>query len=235
MTKYLFALLFCMIMPGSAWALEAGPPFTPEKALLMLREGNTRFVEGKRTYPRQDHRRIKEIAGKEQSPYATIVSCSDARVPPEHIFDAGFGDLFVIRVTGNICETYQAGTIEFLSTHNRTPLIVVMGHTKCGAVTTTALEPELASNLGGVASKIKVAADRVHAKKPGLAGQKLVEACTIENIWVTIEDLLRECPILKEKARKGEVKIIGALYDMDTGKVSFLGSHPEDKKQSPGN
>lgn len=118
-----------------------------------LGDGNQRFVSGRRTYPHPNSQRLQQLA-QGQYPYATILSCSDSRVPPEHIFDVGLGDLFIVRVAGNVCGEIEIGSLEYAVEHLQTPLLVVLGHTACGAVSAAVQQSGTRDNLAGILDKI---------------------------------------------------------------------------------
>lgn len=201
----------------------------PEQALKILHEGNARFVEGKRLHPHEFLTRAQETAERGQRPIATFLSCSDSRVPLEIIFDQNLGDLFSIRVIGNICRDSQLGSIEFGVKHLGTRLCVVLGHTRCGAVTaacTETAETKLAENIRSLMLSIAPAIDRAQALT-GKTGSDIIEVCCVENVFVQIETMLEKSEILREACSSGELMIIGALYDIESGLVTFLGPHPE--------
>jgi len=224
------AICFIIIcsLSFSACAGE-GAGVNKDAAYMMLKEGNNRFVSGSRTFTHLDRTRLEEVADNGQKPFATVLTCSDSRVPAEHIFDAGIGDLFVVRVAGNVCDTDEIASIEYGAEHLKTPILVVLGHTKCGAVTAVAEGGEFHGNLAGLLDNIKVAVDEVKTKQPGLTGDELVNECVKKNIWVSIEDLFENSPVICELVKKDEILVIGALYDLDTGKVEWLGKHPDEK------
>ena len=192
-----------------------------DEALLQLKAGNERFVAGTLRFPTVQKEILADLA-KGQHPYATILSCSDSRVPPELIFDAGFGELFIIRVAGNVMSPEIAGSVQYAGRHLHTPLFVVLGHTNCGAVA-AAIE----TRLHGTAhhSLIQLLVDSI---LPGLAdldlqgnpetiGSKAVEA----NVRWSMRQIL-ETPEGRERRATGELKLIGAIYEIETGRVRFL-------------
>jgi len=205
-----------------------GAGVNKDAAYMMLKEGNRRFVSGSRTFTHLDRTRLDEVAENGQQPFATVLTCSDSRVPAEHIFDAGIGDLFVVRVAGNVCDTNEIASIEYGVDHLKTPVLVVMGHIQCGAVTAVAEGGEFHGNLAELLANIEIAVGRVTTKYPGLTGEELVSKCVEENVWVPIEDLFKRSSITCELVEKGELLVVGALYDLSTGEVKWLGSHPEE-------
>jgi carbonic anhydrase len=205
------------------------PKITQEQALQILQEGNARFVAGKRDHPREFLTRAQETAEHGQRPIATVLSCSDSRVPLEIIFDQSIGDLFPIRVVGNICRDSQLGSMEFGVKYLETPLCVVLGHTKCGAVTAACIGQGLEENVQALMRSIHPAVERAQAST-GKTGNDIVEVCCIENIFVQIETMFQKSSILRSAVRNGELSILGAVYDIETGVVTFLGTHPQNDR-----
>ncbi|MGA1876321.1 MAG: carbonic anhydrase [bacterium] len=205
----------------------------PDQAIAMLKEGNRRFVEGKLEHPHLDAARLTQ-AGKESQAdhaYATIVSCSDSRVPVELIFDAGIMDIFVVRVAGNVCDVDEIGSIEYGLAHVHTPLLVILGHTQCGAVTavTQSLcgnEQDLEGNIPPLVDNIKPAVRRAMQKHPDLSGDALIHCAIEENVWQGIEDLFTASLYVRNMVKEGKARVAGALYDVGSGKVDWL---PEKK------
>lgn len=167
------------------------------------------------------------MSSQGQYAYASILSCSDSRVPVEYIFDAGIMELFVVRVAGNVCLADQIGTFEYGLTNVRTPLLVVLGHTQCGAVTAAVQTvlgtgPGFEPNILAVLDGIIPAVHRVREERPGLSGQALIEAVAEENVWLAMEDLFRASIIVRELVRRDIVKAVGAVYELETGAVRWL-------------
>jgi carbonic anhydrase len=207
-------------------ANESRPAVTADQAMRMLAVGNARFVAGKPEHPHADAGRRTETAQKGQRPFATIVSCSDSRVPAELVFDCGIGDVFVVRVAGNVCGLDEVGSIEYAVEHLGTPLLIVLGHSECGAVTAVATKAEVSGNVARLVEKIQPAVEAAQKSHPNLHGKALVPEAIKTNVWQSIEDMLKSSPVLRELARAGKVKIVGALYDIRDGKVAWLGPHP---------
>jgi len=194
---------------------------TAEEALARLKEGNARFVSGQARFPTVHKEVLAELA-KGQRPYATILGCSDSRVPPELVFDAAFGELFIIRVAGNILGESINGTLQYAGTHLHTPLFVVLGHEGCGAV-----EAALAEKFHGANHRSRIAllleniVPALDDLDPTLAPAELLSAAVEANVRRTIRELL-ESPEGKARMAEGGVKLIGAVYDLVTGRVRFL-------------
>ncbi len=231
MTKLVcFAGLLWVALAGRTGAADAEGPggYAHATALTMLRDGNARFVGGKPNYPHQSAARRTELAEKGQKPFATVLSCSDSRVPVELLFDQGLGDLFVVRVAGNVADTDEIGTIEYSVEHLGAPLLVVMGHTKCGAVTAVTEGGKLPGSIPKLVDNIQKPAKQVKVSNPGKNAKEILPQVIEANVWQSIDDLLTKSKIVHELAKSGKLKVVGALYDLDSGEVSFLGSHPKE-------
>lgn len=196
-----------------------------EATLTLLRDGNARFVANKTQHPHLDGARRTNTVAHGQEPFATVLSCSDSRAPAELIFDRGVGDLFIVRVAGNIAGGSELATVEYGAEHLGTPVVIVMGHTKCGAVTAVAKGAELHGHLHLLADEIKPAAD--HAKAAGHTGEALVPAAIEANVWRTMENLITRSAIVRDRVKSGRTLLIGAVYDLESGKVRWLGPHPQ--------
>ena len=193
---------------------------TPEQALEYLKEGNRRFVQGK-TLSRDFLKQVRETS-RGQFPYASILSCMDSRTPSEIIFDQGLGDIFNIRIAGNIADDDIIGSMEFGSKIVGVGLIVVMGHTDCGAIK-GAIDNVKLGKLSGLLEKIKPAISAVKSGGERNSDNKIfVDMVTKRNVLMTIELIRDKSPILKEMEEKGELKITGAMYDTSTGEVVFF-------------
>ena len=209
--------------------MNSNTTITQEQALQVLKEGNARFVACKQDYPHEFLARARESAACGQYPIATFLSCCDSRVPLEIIFDQNVGDLFSIRVVGNICRDSQLGSIEYGVEYVGTPLCVVLGHTQCGAVTAACTGQGLEENIQALMASIRPAVERAEAKT-GKTAADIIEVCCIENIFVQIETIFRKSIVLREAARCGKLLVVGAVYDIETGHVTFLGPHPQNEQ-----
>ena len=198
-------------------------------AQMLLREGNKRFVAGTRNHPNLNPSRMEEVSSN-QHPYAVILSCSDSRVAPEHIFDAGLGDLFVVRVAGNVADVDEIGSIEYGACQLHVPLLVVMGHTGCGAVTAVMNQTALEGNLAELTDNIKPAAAAARSELPGASSEEVLNAAIKNNVWQSVSDLLAQSSDLRLLVEKGYLQIVGALYHLDDGYVEWLGPHPGQKQ-----
>lgn len=198
-----------------------------EVSLDRLRVGNSRYVLGESTFPRSDASRRYETVSEGQHPFATILSCSDSRVPAELIFDAGIGDLFVIRVAGNVADVDEIASIEYGADHLGTPVVVVMGHTACGAVTAVASGAELHGHLGELTNNIQPAVTNAQRENPKLAGDRLVTQSIRWNVRQAQSDLIENSETIRRLVSEGKVKVVGAIYDLHSGSVLWLGEHPD--------
>jgi len=203
---------------------------TPDEALKMLQEGNARFVANSAQRPNCGEDRRQDTAAHGQAPFVTLLSCSDSRVPAEHIFDRGIGDIFVVRVAGNIMGNSELASVEYAVDHLGTPLFAVLGHTKCGAVTAVVQAGLLGGNLRGLSEKILPALERTKQAHPGVTEDQLVSETVRANVWKVIEDAFATSLCLKEKAKAGDLKVVGGVYDIHSGKIDWMGTHPQQDK-----
>lgn len=188
---------------------------TPDEALRQLMEGNQRFTEHKQKYPHQGVMRLKEVA-KGQKPFAAILGCADSRVPSEILFDQGLGDLFVCRVAGNIAIPQEVGSLEFGTAVLGAKVIMVMGHERCGAVAATLKGDPVPGQIGSLLDAIRPSL----ARAKNQPGDALENACKA-NIAYQVEKL-KTSPVLADLVTKGNLKIVGGYYDLDTGKVALV-------------
>jgi carbonic anhydrase len=197
------------------------PMWTADEALARLKAGNQRFVDGEARFPTVQKEVLAELA-KGQQPYATILGCSDSRVPPELLFDAGFGELFVIRVAGNVLGPTIMGTLQYAGLHLHTPLFVVMGHEGCGAV-----DAAIASRFEGAtqAGRIEILLEQIipalDAIDPALTGEQRLSAAVEANVRRTVSTML-ESPEGQARLAEGRMRLVGAIYEIETGRVRFL-------------
>lgn len=205
---------------------SATTPGSADDALGMLQEGNARWVADKCQNPNDEIARRAQLAADGQKPVATIITCADSRLPVERIFDRGVGELFVIRVAGNVAGDSETGTIEYGVGHLHTPLIVVMGHTKCGAVAAATGKELPHGKLGTLVSRITPAVERARKGMPGVDDAQLTAAAIRENVWQTIYDLMKNSAEIRTAAKNGEVMVVGAVCDIATGRVDWIGEHP---------
>lgn len=198
-------------------------------SLEKLKEGNRRFISGLRsTEALTGHEKLKELAAKGQTPFAIVVSCSDSRVPAELLFDCGFGDLFVIRVAGNVVQPSQIASIEYAAKVLGVSLCVVMGHSKCGAVqaavdSETGKTVDLGPNIDFLIDLISPAVKR--GLKQGEDKATLLDRCIRENALETAAEILENSDLLTELSRNDSFKVVEAVFELETGKVEFITKH----------
>jgi carbonic anhydrase len=202
---------------------ETQATMTPQKSLQYLKEGNLRFQNNLKA-----NRNLLEQVNDTsdgQFPFATILSCIDSRVSAELVFDQGLGDIFSVRIAGNFVNEDILGSMEFASKLAGTKLIVVLGHTACGAVK-GACDNAKMGNLTKLIEKITPAVNAVtQPTDPNLRNSKnseFVDTVAEKNVLLTIDRIHAESPILSEMEKSGEIKIIGAMYDINTGAVNFF-------------
>ena len=201
---------------------------TAQEALMRLQEGNKRFVEGKSTYNTNDARRRNELVDG-QTPFAIILGCSDSRVPAEIVFDQGLGNLFVIRIAGNIVAPSQIGSIEFAVETFQTPLVVVLGHTRCGAVAATLnqiRQPQASrsQHLRSILERIRPAVEPLSEIRTDLTPEQLLERAIRSNIRMSVNQLRHGSSFLEKIHDSGSLWIVGAEYSLESGEVDFFES-----------
>ncbi len=223
-------LVVAAALAAPALATPVVSGISADEGLRLLKEGNGRYVDGKLQHPHQDRARRALTAAQGQHPLAVVLGCSDSRVPAEMIFDQGIGDLFVVRVAGNVAATDEIGSIEYAVDVRATPLVVVLGHTQCGAVGAVLDDTKLPPNIATLVEPIKPAVDKAREANPQAAKDVLLKAAIIGNVWQAIDDMLRLSPIIRERVKDGRVKVVGALYDLDSGQVQWLGPNPDQEK-----
>lgn len=194
---------------------------TPAEAIAILKEGNERFVNNRRIFPRLNKARIVETA-LAQKPFATFLACSDSRVPVESLFDVGIGDLFVVRVAGNVCSDHEIGSIEYSVERLKTPLVVVMGHTHCGAVTAVLEDADVRGKFPHLAEHIVPSHEKAHALFPGADPKTLLAEAVKLNVQRSISDLLQLSEGVRALHKSGNVRIVGAVYDITAGTMEWL-------------
>ncbi len=197
-----------------------------DTALAWLQEGNERWVANRTDAPNTEPGRREDLAAAGQHPFVSVLTCADSRLPVERIFDRGVGDVFVVRVAGNVAGDSETGTIEYGVGHLNTPLLVVMGHTKCGAVAAAASGAQLHGKVAGLVDHITPAVDRARKNNPSADEATIAQLAITENVWQTMYDLYKNSPEILDKVSSGELKVVGAVCDIATGKVEWLGEHP---------
>jgi len=199
---------------------ETQSSMTPQKALIFLKEGNARFTDNMKLNRNLVSQVDQTRTG--QFPFATILHCIDSRVSSELVFDQGIGDIFSIRIAGNFINEDILGSMEFASKLAGTKLIVVMGHTHCGAIKGACDHVEM-GNLTAMLSKLQPVVTEVEKRheQKGSANVALVQEVSDENVKYAISKIREQSPIIAEMEANGEVGIVGAMYDIESGEVSF--------------
>jgi carbonic anhydrase len=197
--------------------------------LQRLRDGNRRFASDEVSEETQASREHRAGTAKPQSPFAIILACSDSRVPTELIFDRGIGDLFVIRVAGNIVAPSQIGSIEFAAKQFGTPLVVVLGHSNCGAIIATLRELALkeshrSPNLRAIVDRVRPALEPILTDNTDVNDEVVISRCVRANILASVEQLQHGSLILEQLIDAGELHIVGAEYSIETGIIEFFDS-----------
>ena len=214
--KILVALCVIVILSGIVFALNQ----KGEESFTQIMEGNKRFASGN-ILPKDisDAKRKQLCLG--QQPFAIVLTCSDSRVPPELLFDQCLGDIFVVRVAGNVVAPIELGSIEYAAEHLHSPLLFILGHEKCGAVKAT-LEakgkPE--GNIGEILKKIMPAA--TVAKKKGGTPDEMLETAIKENVKNVFNDIMKNSSIIKHLSQEDKLKIVAGEYMLTTGKVEMI-------------
>ena len=194
---------------------------TPDEVITILKKGNQQFVSGTLTY--RDHSKQVRDAALGQYPKAVILSCLDSRIPVEDVFDRGIGDLFIARVAGNFENTDILGSMEFACKVSGSKLVLVLGHEKCGAIN-GAIDGVQLGNITPMLENIKPAVEYFadYDGEKTSDNEKFTHMVTEQNVRLTIQDIRKHSPILNEMEKNGQIKIVGGIYEMNTGQVSFL-------------
>ena len=221
--RFASLLVVCSLLVGNQLGRAADPAhsdqpmISPSEAISKLKEGNGRYTSGSLQHPGQTAERRTELANT-QHPFATIISCSDSRVPPEIVFDQGLGDLFIVRVAGNVINDEGLGSIEYSVDHLGARLILVLGHQSCGAVKaardTIAAKGKAPGHIQSLVTAIKPAVEAT-AKDD-------LDTTIKANVKNVVQALRSSTPILKAEVDSGKIQVVGGYYSLDTGAVTFL-------------
>ncbi|NWF51675.1 MAG: carbonic anhydrase [Nitrospirae bacterium] len=213
--RIFMALFVIAIFSGLVFAMsEKG-----EEAFQKLMEGNKRFVSGNLEQKDLSDTKRKELL-KGQKPFAIVLACSDSRVSPELIFNQGLGDIFVVRVAGNIVDPIEIRSIEYAAEHLNSPLLFILGHEKCGAVTATYETVETKGKPCPIAKKITPAV--IAAKKKGGTKDEIIETAINENVKNVYQEIMSSSKIIKHLVQEGKLKIVAGKYSLTTGKVEMI-------------
>ncbi len=210
------------VVPAIAQNKDTQAAITPAIALKMLKDGNARFTSGRMT--KRDLRKQVKATGSGQYPFASVVGCIDSRAAPELVFDQGIGDIFSMRIAGNFVNDDIIGSLEYGSRVAGARLIVVLGHSDCGAIKGTCDGVQL-GHLTGALAKIKPAVDAVpdDGSPRNSKNYAFVQKVADMNVRLAVKTIRDKSPVLREMADKGEIAIVGAMLDVKTGKVTFDG------------
>jgi len=193
---------------------------TPDAALQLLKDGNDRFLAGK-TRNCDLLKQVKETANQ-QSPFAAVVGCIDSRVPPELVFDQRLGDIFAARIAGNFVNTDILGSLEFATQLVGAKLIVVLGHTECGAIKGAADNAKL-GNLTAMLENIRPSLKKLNYKGvPSSKDKELVQKLADQNVNDAVSKVMKKSEVIKNLVAQGKVKVVGAMHDISTGRVTWL-------------
>jgi len=189
---------------------------SPDSVLAELKSGNEHHMSHRYQHPHESAERQRELV-QGQNPHAEILSCADSRVPPEIVFDQGLGDLFVVRVAGNVATDTELGSLEYGAEHLHIPLLVVLGHERCGAVTAAIEGGAAEGHIATLINLLKPAVDKTH----GLPGDPVANAVRT-NVELVVKQLRSSTPILSELVTHGKLRIVGGVYSLQSGAVTWL-------------
>lgn len=215
MKRAIYSLIGLIVLVSFSAATE-GSAVSGDLAQQKLIDGNKRYVDAKPSHPNQTAQHRTEVA-KGQHPFAAIVSCADSRVPPEILFDQGLGDLFVIRLAGNILDDSALGSLEYAVEHLGVKYIMVLGHERCGAVEATLKGGDAPGHIGSLVKAIQPAVEKAK-NQPGDPLDNAVRA----NVTMVVQQVKSSEPILEGRVKKGDLTVVGARYDLNDGVVAIL-------------
>jgi carbonic anhydrase len=192
----------------------------PDEVLRSLLDGNLRFVEHHENHPHQSAKRMQELA-QGQHPVATILSCADSRVPAELLFDVGLGDVFNVRVAGNVVNPEVIGSLEYAVALLNTPLLIVLGHERCGAVTAAVQHQSVPGSIGAFVRDIEPAIELAGIHESDELGVA-IDKTVIANVHLQLDRLLERSDLIRDRISNGSLKVVGARYDLDSGAVRVV-------------
>jgi carbonic anhydrase len=214
-------LTLTLVALGMAGTILAFSTVTPEAATALLKSGNLRYVQGKPTP--KDYVRDRVANAETQHPYAIVVACADSRLSPEILFDESLGRLFVIRVAGNVIDPVVLGSIEYAAEHLHVGLILVLGHESCGAVTAALAGGHFTPGIEALVHRIAPAVNMAKLKK--LGAKETLNSAIKENVLLQCDSLMKESELVKELVHKGELRIVGGVYNLHSGAVEMFAPH----------
>ena len=215
-TNIAIAIFFPVAATLAGLGHQTETPVNADLVLAELKAGNAHHMHHQYQHPHQTVSRQRALVAG-QHPHAEILSCADSRVPPEIIFDQGLGDLFVVRVAGNVATDTEIASLEYGASHLHIPLLIVLGHESCGAVTAAVEGGEAEGHIGALVNLIRPAVD----KSRGAPGAPLANAVRT-NVRMVVQQLRSSTPVLSELVAQGKLRIIGGIYSLETGKVTWL-------------
>jgi len=217
-------LVVAVLLLGPAVGIGTGQKsqdnITPDSALAELKDGNAHHAGHRYKHPHETAERLRQLASG-QHPHAEVLSCADSRVPPEILFDQGLGDLFVVRVAGNVVSDTELGSLEYGAEHLHVPLLIVLGHQRCGAVTAAVEGGEVPGHISALTELLRPAVEKTR----GMPGDR-VENAVRANVEMVVKQLRTSGPVLEKLVSRGELKVVGAIYSLDTGQVNWLPDTP---------
>ena len=211
---------------AAAKTVPAHPP-GPDAVLAALREGNHRFAANHARHPHAGMVRVRQTWKEGQHPQAVVLCCSDSRVVPEIVFDQGLGDLFAVRVAGNVANEDEVASVEYAVEHLGVGVCVVLGHYECGAVTAVVRGEALPPEIEHLVAHIRTARQSVEQHQSPAGEKALIQSIVRANVWQSIHDLLENGAILRDHVRRNHLRIVGAVYRIADGKVEWMGLHPQ--------
>jgi len=212
----IIAILILLSLANLSTGQNAGEKITADSVLAELKTGNKHHMAHRYQHPHETLDRQRQLVSG-QHPHAEILSCSDSRVPPEIVFDQGLGDLFIIRVAGNVASDTEIGSLEYGAEHLHIPLLVVLGHESCGAVTAAVQGGPPEGHIAALVDLIKPAVEKTR----GMPGDPVANTVRI-NVEMVVKQLRSSAPILSELVAHGKLRIVGAVYSIETGSVTWL-------------
>jgi carbonic anhydrase len=220
-TRIIYLLFLMFYFNTNLFSQHAQTFRNTDSVLQWLKDGNNDFTQSKFNVHGVDSS-LRVTVSNAQHPGAVILTCSDSRVPPELIFDKGLGDLFVIRVAGNVLDDAVIASIEYAVEHLHTSLVVVMGHQNCGAI--AAAVSDLQNPENKIDNHVRILTDKIEQAivSANLKETDLTQKALLSNIIFNVSSLKQSRPVLNEAVQKGQLKIVGAVYDLETGKVMWL-------------
>lgn len=206
-------------------AHDTGNTPSADEVVKELMDGNTRFASGQSKHPRATLARLKETSGG-QHPHAVVLTCADSRVPPEIFLDQGIGDIFTIRVAGNVANNDEIASAGYAIEHFGSPVCVVLGHAECGAVKAVVNGDKVPEDIQRLVVHIGEAFSKTKQHNPTLQGKDLVAETVRVNVWESVEDMIKGSEIIQAKVRSGALRMLGGVYQIDDGKVDWMGVYP---------